>query len=284
MTTKHEDLIISKWLIGSLIGILAGMLLVMPILQILFVKGIISDHIPGIAGILITLLTSFTVINALLQIKRTSKFKGIADREKEIYAKYDALYNEYKTIKKLISLNNRVSFKIQLYIQIFAFLSIFYWFILDGRRSLAELYIVQLVILAILILLLVSIILSVRFVLSRKNVITVCRCGRINLTGKPNDWISILRDIIEISDVLCPDCMRFLYREAIPDAKIGNILIEQKIISIEQLNVALEKQKDLRGQRLGDIIVNMGFTNRENIEKAYLLQQQKEDQLCGEQS
>ncbi len=46
--------------------------------------------------------------------------------------------------------------------------------------------------------------------------------------------------------------------------RLGDTLIAQKIISQEQLKIALEQQKK-SGRRLGRVLIEQGFTNDEQI-------------------
>jgi len=46
--------------------------------------------------------------------------------------------------------------------------------------------------------------------------------------------------------------------------RLGDLLIAQKIISQEQLRIALEQQKKT-GRRLGRVLVEQGYTNDEQI-------------------
>jgi predicted transcriptional regulator len=47
---------------------------------------------------------------------------------------------------------------------------------------------------------------------------------------------------------------------------LGLLLVHKGYITYEQLDIALEKQKETK-QRLGDILVELGFIDRETLEK-----------------
>lgn len=49
---------------------------------------------------------------------------------------------------------------------------------------------------------------------------------------------------------------------------IGDILVSKSIITAEQLQKALEVQSTNPKKRLGDIIVELGFTTKDQIENA----------------
>ncbi len=49
---------------------------------------------------------------------------------------------------------------------------------------------------------------------------------------------------------------------------IGEILVYKQIISQSQLIEALTYQKNNPGEKLGDILVKLGYTTKDKIEKA----------------
>ena len=53
--------------------------------------------------------------------------------------------------------------------------------------------------------------------------------------------------------------------------RLGDMLIQQKLISEDQLNNALEQQKKVR-LKLGRILVNSGFVSEENISETLAMQ------------
>jgi hypothetical protein len=48
---------------------------------------------------------------------------------------------------------------------------------------------------------------------------------------------------------------------------MGEILVNKKIISLKQLDEALDLQRN-SGEKLGEAIVKLGFATKEDIEKA----------------
>lgn len=49
---------------------------------------------------------------------------------------------------------------------------------------------------------------------------------------------------------------------------LGETLISKGVISPEQLEKALAEQKKNAGERLGDIIIRLGFASKEQVESA----------------
>jgi hypothetical protein len=50
---------------------------------------------------------------------------------------------------------------------------------------------------------------------------------------------------------------------------IGEILVEKKLISEQQLNEALAMQKERPGEKLGQILVKMGYVSKKEVLRAY---------------
>jgi len=53
--------------------------------------------------------------------------------------------------------------------------------------------------------------------------------------------------------------------------QLGNVLIERKVITPQQLDIALAEQKE-KGGLLGEILVNLGFAGEEDIAQALTAQ------------
>ena len=49
---------------------------------------------------------------------------------------------------------------------------------------------------------------------------------------------------------------------------LGETLVSKSLISTDQLNKALEEQKKNPAERLGSVIVRMGFASQADIDKA----------------
>ena len=54
-----------------------------------------------------------------------------------------------------------------------------------------------------------------------------------------------------------------------PRRPIGQILLDKRAITQEQLDEALRVQKNASGQKLGDILVDLGFTAKQEVDRAY---------------
>jgi hypothetical protein len=54
-------------------------------------------------------------------------------------------------------------------------------------------------------------------------------------------------------------------RKGIPDKKVGEFLVENSIITMEQLNDALEMQKDNPERLVGEILVTQGVLSKEEL-------------------
>ena len=54
-------------------------------------------------------------------------------------------------------------------------------------------------------------------------------------------------------------------------AKIGDILVHNKVISEDQLNKALAEQKNSKG-KLGTVLINLGFISESDLTDAYSMQ------------
>lgn len=66
------------------------------------------------------------------------------------------------------------------------------------------------------------------------------------------------------------------------DYKIGTFLIQNEIITQQQLNDALDMQKDNRDRLLGEILVTMGILTKEDIIMAlemYMMMSDS-DEIC----
>jgi type IV pilus assembly protein PilB len=54
-----------------------------------------------------------------------------------------------------------------------------------------------------------------------------------------------------------------------PRRLIGQILLEKKVVTQEQLDEALNVQKNAAGQRLGRILVDLGYVEQQEVDRAY---------------
>ena len=57
---------------------------------------------------------------------------------------------------------------------------------------------------------------------------------------------------------------------------VGQILMESGMLSIDDLNDALEAQKST-GQKLGEILIDMGLVTQEELEMALSFQNEEEE-------
>jgi hypothetical protein len=67
-------------------------------------------------------------------------------------------------------------------------------------------------------------------------------------------------------------------KEEVPMAKlIGQVLMESGMITIDELNEAIEVQKS-SGQRLGDVLINRGVITAEDLQMALEFQTEDEEE------
>jgi two-component system chemotaxis sensor kinase CheA len=64
--------------------------------------------------------------------------------------------------------------------------------------------------------------------------------------------------------------------------KLGEILVEQELVSEDELDRILENQENARLRRLGDILVEQGLISQQELEEALALQIQSEGKRLGE--
>jgi type IV pilus assembly protein PilB len=58
--------------------------------------------------------------------------------------------------------------------------------------------------------------------------------------------------------------------------RLGQILMETGLLSIDELTEALDAQKST-GQMLGEILINMNMVNQDDLEMALKFQEEDED-------
>ena len=58
---------------------------------------------------------------------------------------------------------------------------------------------------------------------------------------------------------------------------IGQVLMESGMITIDELNEAIEVQKS-SGQKLGDVLISLGIITQEELEMALEFQNEGEDE------
>jgi hypothetical protein len=88
----------------------------------------------------------------------------------------------------------------------------------------------------------------------------------------PSPWYILYeRPILEASEPLrCPERRHSMAK------LLGQVLMESGMISIDELNEAIEIQKS-SGQKLGDILLSLGVVTEEELQMALSFQNEEEE-------